>query len=240
MHAREHRGQPFVGHALFAHEAVVAVFREILADAEGGLVDPAEVAVAREEGEREQRAGVELARLDALRLREEALSGAVRARAARVERREAPFGEEEGLAGAVVRLSVEVGRRHAVGTGVVDDAFVQIGPRVVVEGYDVAVLAGNLHHDGMDAVRAAREAAAEDHVVRVGLADGGGHGGEVFLGDEAEEGELLRRGGGGHQRPGVGAPQTPVFGEEGEERLLGGVGVGLADDEVPEAGELVA
>ena len=144
VEARKHRRELLVGLAAPVHEAVVAVFGEVEADAERRLVDPHEVVVADHERQREERPGHELGCGGALRLGAEALPGAVRARKARVERGEAPLRDEQRAAAPGVALGDGVGEAHGGIAALEHDVAVEVGPRVVVEGEDVADLPGLL------------------------------------------------------------------------------------------------
>ena len=193
MYPSEHRGQFGVGLVVDVHEAVVAVLVEVLVEAEGGVVLPHEEVVADEEGQRHDGAQEHLRGPGALGLGVEALPRAVGAGEPRIERREAPLGEQQRLAAGLFAEGAEgVGERDAAAL-LEDDARVEVGPGVDVHGDDVAVAAARGEDFGREVH--AGEAAPEDEVVGVGLADGGAEGGEVALGDQRDEGALGR---GGH------------------------------------------
>ena len=187
MHPREHLREGGVGHALLAHEAVVAVLVEILVEAEGRLVNPHEPGVADHEGQGEHGPEAKFRRLHALGLGAEALTGAIGTGASRVERGKAPFGDEERCAALVVERADGVHERRTV-LARQHDAPVEVGPWVAVERDDVAVATGGLQHHIAGAH--AGEAAAQHHVVRVVAADCAGRHGEVALRDKREEGDL--------------------------------------------------
>ena len=109
-----------------------------------------------------------------------------------------------------------------------DDAGVKVGPRIDVHGDDVAVPAAG-GEDFRGEVHTG-EAASEDEMVGIGLADGGAESGEVAFGDQPDKGALgrCRRGGGSASlsHEGLQCLAGAVFGREGEheiEEASGGV-----------------
>ena len=229
LQRRERRDLLLVGFVVGVHEAVVGVFalRAVLAD--GRLVAPHEVDVSGDFGHGPHRAGEDGRRLGALPLREEALAGTVGAGQAGVERGEGPLGDDHGLSGHAGALADEVAHEARIRAGPIDGhAPVEIGHRVDVHRNGVAEAPALLPHHGIGGGQAG-EAAAEDQVVRVGLADRGRGGLEVLA--RAKPHELaLEFGGGGGSRPCV-----AVLGEKRLQRLPGGVAGGLLRGGVEEA-----
>ena len=94
---RKHGDEPFVRFAALVHESVVAVFGIPLGGAGGGAVAPHEPVAADDVRVVAHRAQEERGRRRAILLRWHALAGADEALAPGVERREAPFADEERL-----------------------------------------------------------------------------------------------------------------------------------------------
>ncbi len=238
-------GQQLVRFVLLVHQAVVGILGEGRRDAQRRLVLPHEV-VGADHVRRAQQQLLEDGEAERpVRLGRHALAGAVLARQTGVEGREAPRGDDHGPLHALVpalQVLLEAIRQHAL---------FQIHRAVAVDGEDVAVLPGDVE----DVRYLAGETAAEDHVVGIGSADGGGGDAEIAFRHQAQEGALVGLGGGRpggrrlHQRRQVverrecGAPGLVEGGDAGmaaaqqlHQGLLGGVAGGLGPRIAQDAG----
>ena len=197
-----------IGHAEFAHEAVVGIFAEAFGNAACRLVDEHEDRMPREKGDRQHRAGEERRRLGALGLSPEALARAVVAGPSGVQRREAPLRHHERPPAFGVDVA-EKGGDGLAALGVEHRPLVDVCPRIDVHRHDVAVFAGNLPDDAVHVAEGPHEAASEDHVVRVGVADRAAERRKVFFGEKPQKAfsgkgrELRPRTPGGGRRDGL-------------------------------------
>ena len=190
MRPGKHLDEFFVRFVVQIDESVVAVFVKILVESERRIVLPHEIVVSDHERERQHRLEEHLRSDSSFVLGFEALTAAICAGKAGIERREAPFSHQNRLpARHFVELAQRIRKRRLCASGK-HDSPVQIRPGIDVHADDVAMAAAG--GENLARVAETREAASENHMVWVSLANCGAHGRKVAFSHQCDELALER------------------------------------------------